>query len=271
MSPPRDRSRPHDLVLWGATGFTGEIVAEYLVRWAAAHPDVGLRWALAGRNQAKLEQVRSRLVSIDPTAAELPLITGDSHDRASLDAIARDASVVCTTVGPYAQYGAELVAACVEHGTDYCDLTGENHFIRRMIDAHQTAAEASGARIVNCCGFDSIPSDLGTLVLQDAAEKRHGRPCDRVTLYVDRVKGGMSGGTIASMKNLMEEAEKDPEVRRIFGHPYALNPEGEREGPDGSDARGVGRSPDGRWTAPFVMAAINTRIVRRSNALLGYP
>lgn len=270
MSRPRDRSRPYDLVLWGATGFTGELVAEYLAGWAKAHPDVGLRWALAGRNQSKLEGVRSRLAAIDEAAAELPLLTGDSHDRASLDALARDASVVCTTVGPYAQYGPELVAACVEHGTDYCDLTGENHFIRRMMDAHQSAAEASGARIVHCCGFDSIPSDLGTLVLQDAATKRHGRPCERITLYVDRVKGGFSGGTIASMKNLMEEAEKDPEVRRIFGHPYALNPEGERQGPDGSDSRGVGRCPDGRWTAPFVMAAINTRIVRRTNALLDY-
>lgn len=270
MSRPRDRSRPHDVVLWGATGFTGELVAEYLVRWTADHRDVGLRWALAGRNQGKLEQVRSRLAAVDPSAAELPLLVGDSHDRASLDAIAAEASVVCTTVGPYAQYGPELVAACVEHGTDYCDLTGENHFIRRMIDAHQGAAEASGARIVHCCGFDSIPSDLGTLVLQDAALERHGRPCDRVSFYVDRVKGGFSGGTIASMKNLMEEAEKDPEVRRIFGHPYALNPEGEREGPDGSDSRGVGRTADGRWTAPFVMAAINTRIVRRTNALLDY-
>jgi len=270
VSRLRDRSRRYDLVLWGATGFTGALVAEYLARWAKAHGEVGLRWALAGRNRAKLEAVRAELAGIDPATGELPLITGDSHDRPSLDALAGEASVVCTTVGPYAQHGADLVAACVAQGTDYCDLTGENHFIRRMIDAHQQEAERSGARIVHCCGFDSIPSDLGTLMLQEAARERHGRPCDRVTLYVDRMKGGFSGGTIASMKNLMEEAERDPEVRRIYGHPYALNPAGERQGPDGSDARGVGRTPDGRWTAPFVMAAINTRIVRRSNALLDY-
>lgn len=266
----RDRSRPHDVVVWGATGFTGELVAEHIAR-SVSTTSSDLRWALGGRNRSKLEGVRSRLSRIDARFNQLPLLVGDSHDRASLDAIAREASVVCTTVGPYATYGAELVAACVDHGTDYCDLTGENHFIRRMIDAHQQRAEQSGARIVCCCGFDSIPSDLGTLLLQTTAEERHGRPCDRVTLYVDGMKGGFSGGTIASMKNLMEEAEKDPEVRRIYGDPYGLNPQGERQGPDRGDARGIGRTDEGRWTAPFIMAAINTRVVRRSNALLGYP
>jgi short subunit dehydrogenase-like uncharacterized protein len=267
VTRPRDRSRTFDVVLWGATGFTGALVAEYL----AQHRADDLRWAIAGRSKSKLEGVRARLSAIDDRLADLPLLVGDSHDRASLDAIAEQASVVCTTVGPYAMYGEELVAACVAAGTDYCDLTGETQFIRRMIDAHHDDAIASGARIVHCCGFDSIPSDLGTLVLQNAAQDRNGRACDRVTLYVDRTKGGMSGGTAASVKQMMEEVERDPGVRKILGHPYALNPAGERKGPDGSDARGVGRCADGRWTAPFVMAAINTRIVRRSNALLDYP
>ncbi|MCA9621193.1 MAG: saccharopine dehydrogenase, partial [Myxococcales bacterium] len=143
-------------------------------------------------------------------------------------------------------------------------------WIRRMLQAHEGAAQASGARIVHCCGFDSIPSDLGTWALQREVEALHGRPCEAITLYVDRAKGGVSGGTIASMLNIVEEATRDPSVRKIAGHPYALNPEGERSGPDGSDQMGLGRAPDGRPTAPFVMAAINTRVVRRSNALLGY-
>ena len=268
----RDRSRPHDIVLWGATGFTGQLVAEYLTRHhlGDAH-DPPLRLALAGRNRKKLERVRADLARIRPEAAELPLLVGDSFDAASLDAIAEQASVVCTTVGPYAKYGAELVAACVRHGTDYCDLTGETQFIRRMIDAHQDEAVRTGARIVHCCGFDSIPSDLGTLMLQEEAKERYGAPLREVKFFAGESKGGFSGGTVASMLNLLEEAERDPHVRKVMGHPYALNPDGERRGPDGSDQKGVRYDDDlGMWTAPFIMAAINTRVVRRSNALMGY-
>ncbi|HJL16627.1 MAG TPA: saccharopine dehydrogenase NADP-binding domain-containing protein [Sandaracinaceae bacterium LLY-WYZ-13_1] len=265
----RDRSRRFDVVLWGASGFTGRLVAEYLVRHYA---DTDLRLALAGRNEGKLEDVRRGLAAIDDRAADLPILTGDSFDRASLDAIAADAEVVCTTVGPYAKYGGELVAACVAYGTDYCDLTGETHFIRRMIDAHQDEAEKTGARIVHCCGFDSIPSDLGTLVVQDAFHERHGRYAEEVRFVAGESRGGVSGGTAASMIELLEEAAEDRSVRRILGDPYALNPEGERTGPDGSDQQGVRYDEDlDMWTGPFVMAAINTRIVRRSHALMGYP
>jgi short subunit dehydrogenase-like uncharacterized protein len=264
----RDRSRPYDIVLFGATGFTGQLVAEYL---AVHYGDSDLRLALAGRNQAKLESVRRDLARIQPKCAELALLVADSHDRDSLDAVAAQASVVCTTVGPYAKYGAELVAACVDKGTDYCDLTGETHFIRRVIDAHHSRAEETGARIVHCCGFDSIPSDLGTWMLQAHALEKHGAPCAQIKFFAGKSRGGFSGGTVASMFNIMDEVKRDRSVLKVLGHPYALNPDGERKGPDGSDQRGVRFDKDiGAWTAPFIMAGINTRIVRRSNALLGY-
>lgn len=264
----RERSRKFDLVLFGATGFTGKLVAESVVR---NHAKDGLRWALAGRNSEKLARVQAELSAIAPAAVAPEILIGDSADQASLEAIARQTGVVCTTVGPYALHGSELVAACVTHGTDYCDLTGEPHWIRRMIDRHQAAARKSGARIVHCCGFDSIPSDLGTLMLEQEALQRFGAPCREVKYLVTRLRGGASGGTVASIVNVVKEATNDRAVRAILADPYALNPEGERAGPDGRDQIGIAREPDlPGWSAPFMMAGINTRIVRRSNALLGY-
>src|ERR1700722_9646530 len=214
-------ARSFDVVLWGATGFTGQLVAEYLTR----HHGVGdtLRWALGGRSKAKLEKVRTALEAIDPRARTLPLLLGDGSDRASLDRLAIDAHVVCSTVGPYALHGRELVGACVEAGTDYCDLTGEPNFVRAMIDLHHERAGATGARIVCCCGFDSIPSDLGTLMLQDHARKAHGSRCSEVKCFAGESKGGVSGGTAASMIALMDEAVRDPTVRRLLNNPYALD------------------------------------------------
>ena len=261
-------SRTYDVVLWGATGFTGKLVAEYLTR----HYGIGreLRWAIGGRNRDKLAEVVRDLAVIDSRARELPILVGDSRDPASLEAIVKSTRVVATAVGPYAIHGRELVAACVENVTDYCDLTGETPFIRDMIDAHHARAKETGARIVNCCGYDSIPSDLGTLVVQEHAKKTHGAPCTEVKYFAGETKGGMSGGTVASMLNLIEQATRDPRVRSVMGNPYALDPERGR-GPDGKDQLGVRWDEDlRRWTGPFVMAAINTRIVRRTNALLGY-
>ncbi len=268
MTRRRDRSRRYDVVLWGATGFTGALVAEYLTEGL---PESGIRLALGGRSRAKLEALRQRLVETYPPAADLPLIIADSHDRSSLDDMAAATEVVCTTVGPYARYGQELVAACVEAGTDYCDLTGEVPFIRAMIDQHQERARTTGARIVHCCGFDSIPSDLGTLMLQEAAIDRFAAPADGVTLVLGANRGGFSGGTVASLTNVIEESKRNREIRRIVGDPYALNPKGERRGPDGPDLLGPRFDHElGRWTGPFVMASINTRVVRRSNALLDW-
>lgn len=265
---PRD-ARPFDIVLWGATGFTGQLVAEYLVRNHSG--PCGVRLALGGRSQEKLEKVRAELRAVDPKAAEIPLILGDARDPASLSRIAGSTRVIISTVGPYAIHGRELVAACVEQGTDYCDLTGETNFVREMIDRHHRAAAASGARIVHCCGFDSIPSDLGVLMLQDAMRERRGAPCVEVKFFVGPARGGASGGTVASIIGMVEQSSQDRGLRRLLADPYALDPDRPGPGPDGRDQAGVRWDPDIRaWTGPFVMAAINTRVVRRTNALLGY-
>ena len=267
QSDAAGKERRFDIIVWGASGFTGRLVVEYLAQRCG--PDASLQWAVAGRDRDKLENVLSRYVD---AAAKPEILLADSHDRASLDKLARDARVIISTVGPYAKYGSALVAACVEQGTHYCDLAGESQWIRQMIDQHDAAARQSGACIVNCCGFDSIPSDIGVAFLQREAASQFGAPCESVTLIVRAIRGGASGGTYASMLNAVVSAREDRNIARILADPYALNPDGERQGPDGRDQSGVRFHPDARaWTAPFVMAAINTRIVRRTNALLDYP
>jgi short subunit dehydrogenase-like uncharacterized protein len=251
-------TREHDIVLWGATGFTGSLVAREL----AAQPD--LRWAIAGRDRGKLEALRSEL------AVDVAVLVGDAGDRASLDAIAEKTRVICSTVGPYAKYGSAMVAACAAAGTHYCDLTGEPHWVREMIDLHHDQAAADGTRIVCSCGFDSIPSDLGVLMMHRAMQER-GRRLARVDAYYGEMKGGVSGGTVASMLALLDEARRDPKIRALVRDPYALDPRPRRGGPDRLDLQPIGYDRRlGRWTAPFVMAAINGPVVRRSNALTGY-
>lgn len=261
--------RSFDIVLWGATGFTGRLVAEYLAdRYDPSH----LNWAIAGRNEEKLKKLRSFLAEVNPDWESLSILLGDATDRESLDDIARRTRVVCSTVGPYATYGTDLVAACVEHGTDYCDLTGEIQWIRRMIDRFHEEAESDGTRIVHACGFDSVPSDLGTLMIQEHAASTFEVPCSRVKAFVSTGAAEFSGGTAASALNSFEEAARDDETRRVLNDPYALVPEGERDGPDGPMQQWVRYDEDLRmWTAPFVMALANEKIVRRSNAVLDYP
>ncbi|MCZ6807839.1 MAG: saccharopine dehydrogenase NADP-binding domain-containing protein, partial [Deltaproteobacteria bacterium] len=264
----RDRSRDFDMVLWGATGFTGRLVAGYLVRNYLDKDGnkTGLRLALAGRNKEKVEAVAREI-----GAPDLPILIGDSFDAESLDAIASRAEVVITTVGPYAKYGDELVAACVRNGTDYCDLTGEPNFVRDMIDAHHETAKKNGARIVHCCGYDSIPSDLGALMVQEVMKERHGAYAPEVKMGAGEMSGRPSGGTLATMINMVNDIKENPNLRKVLGNPYALNPKGVR-GPDKGDQTGIRFDKDfDMWTAPFVMAAINTRIVRRSHALMGLP
>ena len=258
--------RELDLVLFGATGFTGRLVAEFI---ATKH--AGLRWALGGRSRDKLERVRAELIAKEPSAKDVAIVVADSLDPAAMADVARRARVVCSTVGPYALYGAPLVAACAEFGTAYCDLTGEVDWMRGMIDAHHARAMATGARIVPACGFDSIPSDLGVLVL-GAHLRDRGRQLVAARLRVVRMKGGVSGGTFASGLAMAERAGRDRETRRILADPYALNPEGERTGPDRSDKLAPHKdAATGHWLAPFVMAGTNTRVVRRSHALSGFP
>lgn len=257
-----DTARTHDVVVFGATGFTGRLVAEHL---AARGDDAG-RWAIAGRNPDKLAAVAEEL------GVDVPQLVVDATDDEQVATMAAATHVVCSTVGPYAQYGEPIVRACAESGTDYVDLTGEPQWIRRMIDAHHDTAVASGARIVHSCGFDSIPSDLGTLVAQQAMEDRHGTHATRVRLRVKAMKGGASGGTLASLLQVVEDAAADPEVAQVIDDPYSLLPAGERVGVAvGSSAKPTYDETFSSWTGPFVMELVNAKIVRRSNALLGYP
>jgi short subunit dehydrogenase-like uncharacterized protein len=256
--------RKYEIVIYGATGFTGRLVAEYLLKTYGADGDV--RWAMAGRSQSKLEQVAAEL-----GASGVPLLTANSDDKDSLAALVQSTKVLCTTVGPYALYGSGLVEACAQHGTHYCDLTGEVQWMQKMIATHQDAAAASGARIVHTCGFDSIPSDLGVLFLQNAMQEAHGVPATRIKYRAGGFSGGFSGGTLYSMINMFDEMAKDPTLRKTMSDPYSLNPPGSKRGTDVDEQTGAIYDEDfGRWTLPFVMAAINTRVVRRSNALLGY-
>lgn len=255
------------MIVQGASGFTGELVAEYLLRQYGIGND--LKWAIAGRSQSKLEQVRERLGT---TASELQLFVADSHDPEALAAMVARTRVVLTTVGPYALHGSELVAACVKAGTHYCDLAGEAQWVRKMIDTHHERAGQTGAKIVNCCGFDSVPMDIGVWALQEATKDKFGSYCSSISMFVKATKGAASGGTLASMMNLIKESRADRNVAKILVQPYSLNPEGERDGPDGREQASVIYNKDAQsWTAPFVMAGINTKVVRRSHALAGYP
>ncbi len=264
MSDPESE---FDVVIWGATGFTGRLTAAHLLEREG--PGGSVRWAIAGRSADKLDAVANEIAAetgVDATS--LPRIVADAADETSLRSLVERARVVCTTVGPYAKYGSKLVELCAATGTDYCDLTGEVQWMRRMIDAHESAARASGARIVHNCGFDCIPSDLGVWFIQREMKARTGQASPHVKLRVDGFSGGVSGGTAASMLELVEEASHDAEVRRLLADPYGLNPSDARSGPDGPDPTGPAFDADfGQWTAPFVMAAINTRVVRRTNAL----
>ena len=258
---PPDREL--DLVLFGATGFTGKLVAHYLAKNAPAEARIGL----AGRSEEKLEAVRSDL---PPGAADWPLIVADKSDPESLSELASGTKAVVTTVGPYQQGGLALVEACANAGTHYADLAGEILFMRDSIDAYDTAAKHSGARIVHASGFDSIPFDLGVLVLREKVREDGAGELEDTTSMVVGLRGSASGGTVASLLGQLDEAKGDRERGRLMVDPYALSPKRDAEPDlgDEADLRTVKRDSDtGAWLAPFVMAAINTRVVRRSNAL----
>ncbi len=251
--------RTFDVVMFGATGFTGELVAEYLMG------KEGLRWAIAGRDPAKLDAVRERL-----GAPELPVLIADSADGAALDLICAQTKVLITTVGPFYKYGHEVVAACARKGTHYCDLTGESHFVASTAAKYNDAAKASGARIVHNAGYDSIPSDLGTWMMYEAM-KAKGAQLRSVKGFAS-LNGTFSGGTVDTLRTSVKLASEDKAVRRIMADPYALYPAGEERGKDRSDTVGVHHDADmDRWVSPFFMAGTNGPIVRRSNALLGFP
>jgi len=252
----------HEIVVFGATSFVGQILCRYLAEQFGAGE---LDWAAAGRSREKLDKLRTTL---GEAHRDVPLIVADATDETALRELVSKARVVISTVGPYALYGEPLVKACAESGTDYCDLTGEVQWIRRMIEEYEKTAASSGARIVHCCGFDSIPSDLGVHFLQHKALERFGSPCERVKMRVRAMRGGLSGGTVASMMNIARELAADSELRRELANPYSLCPP---EHPTKTRQPNVGFAEHdddfGAWVAPFMMGGINTRIVHRSNAL----
>ncbi len=255
--------RPFDIVVFGATSFAGQILCRHMVDRHGTDREV--RWGIAGRNPEKLERVA------EETGADVEQIIAEAASEDDMARLAESARLVVSTVGPYAKYGSELVSAVAGAGTDYCDLTGEPHWMQRMIDAHSVEAVASGARIVHACGVDSIPSDLGVLFTQRKAIEAFGTHCSRIKMRVKAFKGGFSGGTIGTMMNTMDELSSDPGLRKVLGNPYAIAPEGQRTGARQPNVTTpVKDEATGHWLAPFVMAAVNTRVVHRTNALLGH-
>ena len=261
----RNTDRELDIVVYGATGYTGRLVAEHFVREYSGKAGAP-KWAMAGRSMAKLEEVRAAIGAPDGTL----LVVAGADDPASLDALCRRTRVVLTTVGPYQLYGSELVAACARTGTDYADLCGEPAWMREMIDAHHEAAKASGARISFSSGFDSIPFDLGVLMLQKEAKTRFGAPAPRVKGRVRAMQGTFSGGTAASLTATVKAVAKNPSLIKILNSPFGLTPG--FEGPD----QPTGLLPHyeeefGKWAAPFIMATINVKNVHRTNFLKHFP
>lgn len=251
-----------DFVIYGATSFVGEITAKYVMSQYGAQG--AYKWAIAGRSDEKLAALKDEL---GEGAKELPTIIANSNDEASLEAMCAKTRLVISTVGPYALYGDALVKVCANSGTHYCDLTGETQWIHKMQVEHEAAAKKTGALIVHSCGFDSVPSDLGVHFLQEQIEGEFGRAAETVEMGVKAAKGGLSGGTAASLINVMKEAQDDPALRKKLDDPYLLCPDGH-----GFTAKQEARAryySDAleSWCAPFVMAAINTRNVHRSNAL----
>ena len=269
--------RAYTVVLYGATSFVGQITAHYLAQFLteqkpnedASH---SVTWAIAGRDEDKLKKLQDEIVSKQGNKADkVAIIIANSNDEASLDAMTKQTQVLISTVGPYLKYGEPLIKSCAQNGTDYVDLTGEAIFIKDMLDKYQDTAKQSGARIVNSCGFDSIPSDLGVYFTQQQAQDKFNQACETIHMRVKAAKGGVSGGTIASMGTIFEEVGEDKARRKQVANPYLLN--------DDTDApttrqKNISKpeydDDHKRWLAPFVMAVINTRIVHRTNQLLSY-
>lgn len=260
----RTPQREFDVVVLGATGFTGRLVAERL----ATDGGPGLRWAIAGRSASKLESLTADLAT---GACGLPAaVVVDATDEEGLRKLAERTRVICTTVGPYAQHGAPVVAACAATGTHYCDLAGEAHWVRDMIDRYHEQAQRTGAKIVPCCGFDSIPSDLGVWLLQSTLSGQ-GRKASEVLGLLTSMRGTASGGTLASIIGIASSVRKNPALRRVIGNPHALDPDPRASPRDASDQMGMARNSRlGVVTGPWLMASINRRVVHRSNALLGH-
>lgn len=257
-------SPQYDVIVFGATSFVGQILVKYLSHTFNGPDQESLKWAIAGRSLQKLDQIKAKIGEPNITA-----IIADAQNEEAIVTMCEQSKVIISTVGPYALYGEALVKVCAETGTDYCDLTGEVQWIDRMLKKYEASAKASGARIVHCSGFDSIPSDMGVYFTQRESKKRLDEYCNAVSMRVKAAKGGASGGTIASMINIAEEAVKDPSLRKDLLNPYLICPKDHNYTQRQFDTKKptFDKNFNG-WTAPFIMAAINTRIVFRSNALM---
>ena len=246
----------YDIIIWGASGFTGRLAVDYIYK---NQNNSNLTWAVAGRNESKIKDILD--------GKNVPILIADSHDKESLVDLVKKTKVILTTVGPYARYGSELVEACAENGTHYCDLTGEVHWMRHMITKYQNTAKESGAKIVHTCGFDSIPSDIGVYFLQKNMRELYGVNAKQIKYRTRGFSGGASGGTVDSLMSMMEQAKKDSSILKIIANPYALNDK--EKGLDGPDKMSPYFDKDfDAWVGPFIMAGINTRVVRRTNELL---
>ena len=255
--------REFDVIVFGASGYTGKLVAEYMGKEYGN--DESISWAIAGRNKDKLSSVKKDLNLNE----RVSIIEVDSTNKDSLDSMTSSAKCILTTVGPYQLYGSSLVQSCSENGTDYVDLTGEPGWMYEMINAHQDTAKNSGARIVFSCGFDSIPFDLGVYFVQQAAQEKYGKPAKHVRGRVKAMNGEFSGGTIASLGATMATLKEKPELIQVLSNPFSLT-EG-FEGPAQlDDSKVLLDEKLNMWVAPFVMAPINTKNIHRSNALLGH-
>jgi short subunit dehydrogenase-like uncharacterized protein len=254
-----------DIIIYGATSFVGQIMLEYLAEYTSQQDAEPVKWAVAGRDEQKLLAVKAQ-----NSLSHIEHIVADASDEAALNSMCAQTKVVISTVGPYALYGETLIKVCAESGTDYCDLTGEPQWIKAMLDKYEDVAKSSGARIINSAGFDSIPSDLGVYVLQQHALETTGKPAFQIKMRVRKIKGGASGGTIASMLNVVEEASKNPALRKLLVNPYVLCPaEHPYKQYQTNHKKAQFEEDTQMWIMPFIMAAINERIVHRSNALLG--
>ncbi|MFT6269304.1 MAG: short subunit dehydrogenase-like uncharacterized protein [Alphaproteobacteria bacterium] len=262
-------AREFDIIVYGATSFVGQILVEYLTKYtretAQTYNNETVTWAIAGRSEDKLLALKDRL-----SIADIRHYVLDANDLEGLTQLSNKAKVIVTTVGPYALYGETMVKACVNTGTDYCDLTGEPQWIKIMLEKYEVDAKASGARIIHSAGFDSIPSDIGVYRAQQLAMAKTGKPAGQIKMRVRKIKGAASGGTIASMLNVLKEAKENPSLRKVLINPYVLcTPPHSYKKRQKSHKKAEFDETLKIWTMPFVMAAINERIVHRSNSLLG--
>ena len=252
-----------DIIIWGATSFTGKLVSEYIFKKYASSK---IKWAIAGRNLKKLEKIRYQVAD-----ENIPIFIADSFDEESLSKFVKKTKVVCSTVGPYSLYGTKLVKLCVDNNTNYCDITGEAHWIRSLIDRFHEEAKSKKIKIINSCGFDSIPSDMGVYFIQNEIKKINNNYAKSIKMRVAGIRGGISGGTYSSINNLLKEAYRDKSIFKVLNNPYGLNPKDKMEGLDKKDLRKIIFDKESNsWIYPFIMAGINTKIVRRSNALSNF-